>query len=124
MNKKIRLWLPVAFWMAVIFFMSSQPDLPHNKIHILDFIMKKTAHMLEYGIFVFLISRAFMFKKLDLSFLLALSYAFTDEIHQLFVVGRGGKLTDVCIDLLGIAIATYLIFRNQIFLQHDKKSFK
>ena len=47
----------------------------------------------------------------EMSFLIALSYAFTDEIHQLFVPGRGGRLTDVLIDLLGIIIATQLIKR-------------
>lgn len=95
--------------MGLVFFLSSQPDLPSNQIHILDFILKKTAHIIEFGILTFLLSRAFKFKKPDLSFLLSLSYAFTDEIHQLFIPGRGGKLSDVLIDLLGIIIATKLI---------------
>ncbi len=39
-------------------------------------------------------------------------YAMTDEVHQLFVPGRAGRLTDVLIDstgaLLGVAIAYFL----------------
>lgn len=35
-------------------------------------------------------------------------YAATDEIHQLFVAGRSGRFSDVCIDsagaLLGVAV--------------------
>ena len=97
--------------MAVIFTFSSQPDLLSNQIDLLDFIFKKSAHMIEFGVLVFLLSRAFKYSKPSLSFLIALSYAFTDEIHQLFVPGRGGKLSDVFIDLLGITIAS-LIIRN------------
>jgi VanZ family protein len=99
--------------MLVIFFFSNRPDLPSNQIHILDFILKKSAHMIEFGILVFLLFRAFKFKKIDLSFLIALSYAFTDEAHQLFVPGRGGKITDVLIDLLGIIVALGLIKKTR-----------
>jgi len=109
MAKKIKSWSPVVIWMIVIFFFSSRPDIPSNQIYILDFIIKKSAHMVEFGILAFLLSKAFKFKKPDLSFSIALFYAFTDEIHQLFVPGRGGMLTDVLIDLLGIIIATKLI---------------
>jgi len=112
MKNKLNSWLPVILWMSLIFFFSSRPDLPSNQIQILDFIFKKSAHMIEFAILTFLLSRAFKFKKLDLSFLLALSYAFTDEIHQLFVPGRGGKLSDVLIDFAGIIIATQLISRH------------
>ena len=109
MKNKLYSWLPVILWMSLIFFLSSRPDLPSNKIDILDFILKKSAHMIEFGILVFLLSRSLKFKKPDLSLLMALSYAFTDEIHQLFVPGRGGKLSDVLIDSIGIIIATQLI---------------
>jgi len=98
--------------MAVIFTFSSQPDLPSNQIDLLDFIFKKSAHMIEFGVLVFLLSRAYQFTRPASSFLIALSYAFTDEIHQLFVPGRGGKVSDVFIDLLGIIIATKLISRH------------
>lgn len=109
MKNKLNSWIPVVIWAVVIFLFSSRPDLPSNQIYVLDFIIKKSAHMTEFGIFTFLLYRAFKFKKIDTSFLIALSYAFTDEIHQLFVPGRDGKLTDVFIDLLGILIVAKLI---------------
>jgi VanZ family protein len=112
MKTKLYIWLPVLIWMAVIFTFSSQPDLPSNQIDLLDFIFKKSAHMIEFGVLVFLLSRAYQFTRPASSFLIALSYAFTDEIHQLFVPGRGGKVSDVFIDLLGIIIATKLISRH------------
>ena len=99
----------MVIWMVVIFLFSSRPDLPSNQIYVLDFILKKSAHMTEFGIFTFLLYRAFRYKKLETSVLLAWSYAFTDEIHQLFVSGRGGKISDVFIDLLGILIVAKLI---------------
>ena len=34
----------------------------------------------------------------------AVLYAATDEIHQLFVPGRAGRFSDVCIDTLGAVI--------------------
>ena len=36
-------------------------------------------------------------------------YAATDEIHQLFVAGRSGRFSDVCIDSAG-ALAGVLVF--------------
>ena len=109
MKKKLFLWLPVVLWMGVIFTFSSQPDLPSNQIDILDFALKKTAHMVEFGILTFLFFRAFKYQKLQAGSLLSLSYAFTDEIHQLFVPGRGGRLSDVLIDSLGIFIVSRVI---------------
>lgn len=40
-------------------------------------------------------------------------YAALDEWHQTFVPGRGGKVSDVAIDVIGIAIAVWLIRRPQ-----------
>jgi VanZ family protein len=40
---------------------------------------------------------------------LSLLYAFSDETHQLFVPGREGKLTDVGIDAIGIAIGVIVV---------------
>ena len=109
MKAKLSSWLPLILWMTIIFLFSNTPDLPSNKIYFLDFVFKKSAHMIEFGILTFLFYRAQGFKKLETSILLSWSYAFTDEIHQLFVPGRGGRLSDVFIVLLGIIIATKLI---------------
>ncbi len=49
-------------------------------------------------------------KKLDIKtivfvFLISLFYAISDEIHQLFVLGRVADIKDVLVDMAGIALA-------------------
>ena len=41
--------------------------------------------------------------------LAALAYAFTDESHQTFVIGRSGNFFDVGIDSLGILVGVLVI---------------
>lgn len=113
MLKKISAWLPVVLWMGVIFFFSSLPDLPSNEIDVLDFILKKSAHMIEFALLFAWVARATKGKISWFNFALPIFWAFLDETHQLFVPGRGGRLTDVTIDILGILIAYYLIFHWQ-----------
>jgi len=43
-----------------------------------------------------------------ISIILAILYAISDEIHQLFVVGRVCAISDVLIDSVGILLAGYL----------------
>lgn len=53
-------------------------------------------------------------KKLIISFILAFLYACSDEIHQLLVPGRSGRILDIFIDsmgaICGISIV-YIIFK-------------
>ena len=44
---------------------------------------------------------------------MAASYAFLDEAHQLFVPGRGSRLSDVCIDCFGILAAWLILERSR-----------
>ena len=39
-------------------------------------------------------------------------YAATDEIHQLFVPGRAGMVTDVLIDSIGMAVVTWFLWKQ------------
>lgn len=103
--EKTKRFLPVFIWMAVIFWFSSRPDLPKNQFIWVDFLFKKTAHVCEYFILTILISRAIGVKYAPQAIIYALAYAFTDEIHQLFVPGRTGMLRDILIDSLGISLA-------------------
>ena len=93
--------------MGVIFFFSSRPDLPSNNVDVIDFIIKKSAHFTEFFILTLLSYRSA--KNLQAAVLFSLFYAFSDETHQLFVPGRGGKLTDVAIDAFGISTAFLVI---------------
>lgn len=106
-------WLPVIFWMAVIFYFSDQPDLKSGLPGDWDFILRKLAHITEYFILTLLLARALAGEKISKSRALifaglaALLYAVSDEIHQLFVFGREGSVKDVVIDGVGIIIALF-----------------
>lgn len=101
--------------MILIFWMSSIPDLPSNKIDIVDFIIKKTAHILEYTILFLLWFKALGVINPFRALIFSLIYAFTDEIHQLFVPGRTGRLRDVGIDFIGMFISAILIVKFDLW---------
>lgn len=114
------LWLPVVAWMAAIFVASSQQDLPTPQSYSLDFILKKTGHVLEYGFLGLLTWRACRgslgqgrgedYKRtLVLTAAICGLYAATDELHQLFVPTRHGTLRDFLIDLAAIMAAVALV---------------
>ena len=69
-------------------------------------------HCIEFGI-LFLLLR-FVLKKDLLAAGLALFFGFLDEYHQLFVADRGGRITDVLIDALGILIFWYFARRKEL----------
>ncbi len=79
---------------------------------VLETVIRKAAHMAEYAI-LFLLSYLAMVKisksenriynKLTAA-LISLLYACTDEMHQLLVPGRSGKMTDVAIDMIGVIL--------------------
>lgn len=114
MKKLLKLWLPVIVWMGLIFFLSHQPNLKSGLEDWLDFILRKIAHITEYGILTFLLIRALnqhnltIKKTLLISVFLAVFYAISDEYHQTFIFGRHGTIRDVGIDTIGILIATWL----------------
>jgi VanZ family protein len=115
-NKIITNWLPVLVWASVIFLFSSRPTTPVSEIHWRDFIVKKTAHIIEYGIFSTLIYRALKESGVDkkragiIAVFLAVSYGFTDEFHQSFTPGRDPRLRDVIFDTIGSIAAIYTIW--------------
>ena len=122
MKKIIFRWGPVILWAVIIFTISSIPTLPKSKIIWWDFILKKTAHVVEYAILSFLLIRGLtntassqLFPKkvkpyaLIIAFIFAVIYAFSDEFHQSFVPGRTSKLRDVGFDTLGSLISLYII---------------
>lgn len=82
----------------------------------INYPIRKAAHMTEYaalGILVFfcLIGYERCKKKVYwLALILAFFYAATDEVHQLFVAGRAGRFSDVCIDTAGAAIGLLFIY--------------
>lgn len=114
MKKFLKFWLPVIVWMGVIFIFSSIPNLKTNLKE--DYILRKIAHMIEFGILTFLFFRAIRLdepklkKAIVFAVIIALFYAFSDEFHQLFVVGRQCSIKDVGIDSIGILISAGLCY--------------
>lgn len=135
-------------WMVVIFMFSAEPDTESSelsgsvsyrivsvvntitashwdekelldKAELIDYPVRKCAHMSEYAILTLLDFLTFSFLHGRGRFLIPIGvtflYACTDEFHQLFVPGRAGRFTDVLIDttggiimLLFIALVTHV----------------
>lgn len=93
--------------MGLIFFLSAQPNLDSG-LGWADFVLRKCAHMTEYGALWWLWSRALWFRHPALAAGIAIAYAATDELHQSFVPTRDGTPRDVLIDAAGVAIAVLL----------------
>src|ERR1035441_76211 len=123
-------WLPLLFWMVVIFGASTglgspehssrfvrpfllwlNPRMSKETIDLVHYCVRKTAHCVEYSILAFLIWRvvhsaaAMALRRpaqhFRLALLLAALYAATDEAHQIFVPGREAAVRDVLLDTCG-----------------------
>lgn len=95
-------------WATLIFVVSSIPRLESGLEH--DYVLRKIAHVAEFAMLTMLTIRVLRHvsaRRLDTcmgSGLLACTYAFSDEVHQLMVPGRSGTLYDVGIDSIGIML--------------------
>ena len=78
-------------------------------------IVRKMAHILIYLILGILCMCALSTYNLRLkvkifaSLIIGTVYAVTDELHQLFVDGRGGQLSDICIDFCGVLLGVLVV---------------
>ena len=115
-NSLFRYWLPTVLWMSLIFILSAQPSPPHHPNTLFDLILKKAAHMIEYGVLAFLLWRVLSRGRGTLSrsalataFVVSVLYAASDEYHQTFVPGRNGTPADVGIDAVGALVALLVV---------------
>ena len=104
------------FWMAVIFWLSSMPDLPSPSLFSAQ---DKLAHVLVFGILGFLFSRSFRPRDEDPSFtrvllvtLMVALYGGFDEAHQMFVPGREASLGDLAADTVGGFLAGIFFWKR------------
>ncbi|TCP53732.1 VanZ family protein [Tumebacillus sp. BK434] len=80
----------------------------------LEFFIRKAAHVTEYFILAFLLWRTFaattvrQVSALILTALLSILYAASDEWHQSFVPGRTGHAIDVYVDSIGVFLVVLL----------------
>ena len=86
-------------------------------INKLDHPIRKIAHGSVYFILAILVFFSLNNYNLDIkkfiiiSFLICFFYSISDEIHQLFVLGRSGEIKDVIIDSIGSFIGI-MIFKR------------
>ena len=110
LNSRVMRWMMAVAWMGVIFTLSAQSGLPSAPDELLDLIMKKGAHALEYALLAVLLLRALhpteapSPRKLLLPLLVAALYAASDELHQSFTANRHPSLSDVGIDAFGACL--------------------
>jgi VanZ family protein len=81
----------------------------------LNHIVRKNAHFFAYLLLGLLVTNALInsdirrIKCIILAAAICVLYASSDEIHQLFVPGRGGMVMDVVIDSAGAVIGICII---------------
>ncbi len=130
MRKRRLFWLILSLvWMLLIYVLSAQPGnesaaLSDRFVALLEIlffkqealmqhasiIVRKTAHMSEYGILAILLYQMYWESKYrskawQHAFVCSVAYAASDEFHQLFVSGRAGMWSDVFFDACGAAFA-------------------
>lgn len=110
MPRIVSLWLPVVAWAALIFALSSIPDLGTG-LGTWDLVLRKIAHAGEYAILGALLVRAL--GRPPVAALIGIAYAVTDEIHQSFVPGREAAPLDVLIDTVGVLVGVHLAARRR-----------
>ena len=97
-------FLPPLILMAVIYGLSAQPGLDSG-LGVWDTVLRKLAHIVEYGLLWFLWWRALGYGSPVPAIAIALGYAATDELHQSFVPDRAGSPVDWAIDAAGVGLA-------------------
>ncbi|MCI1478564.1 MAG: VanZ family protein [Clostridium beijerinckii] len=139
-KRKIIYWFLLIVWIIGIFIMSNQPaqisdSQSEGVINILsaiginmngifgqltNFIVRKCAHFLEYMVLSLLAFNVFKLyfnirRVIFVTVVFVFFYACSDEIHQLFVLGREGAFRDVIIDTVGgITLILINLFRMYV----------
>lgn len=152
-NRKVLSWSLVILWMVLLFYLSHQPARDSNKLssgvtqwamEIVDkilpgvdldlktfnHIVRKSAHFFAYFVLGILALNALKTNKVEgsrgvvLAVLICILFAISDEIHQLYVPGRGGQIKDVLIDSAGSIFGTTLfsIIHKKTHTNECKKS--
>jgi len=133
-------WLPPLLWMVVIFSASGDAASVHHSSRVFEplmhwlfprmtsarleewhYLFRKCGHLLEFAVLAVLLWRAirharpaaqrgWQWSQAGLALVALVLYAASDEIHQTFVPGRTGQVSDVFIDLAGGAIGLGLLW--------------
>src|SRR4030088_2601415 len=136
MKSFFKYWLPVLIWLGVIFVGSSdlmsaehtsrfivpflrwlKPEISPETVALIQFVVRKCAHLSEYAILALLLFRA-IYRGTNLKWSMSILcvnvwiacglVAAADEFHQSFVASRSGALGDVGIDTVGAFFGLFL----------------
>ena len=84
-------------------------------LHRTEIIIRKMAHFSIYTVVGLLLMALLSTYKIKnkwgfvITIVIGILYAMSDEIHQSFSPGRSPKITDVCIDTLGVILGALLV---------------
>jgi VanZ family protein len=100
--------------MAVLFALSSTPNLRINPDPTLDHLLRKVGHAAAFALLAVLVAWAIGGLRGDprravAVFAFVVGYAITDEIHQAFTAGRSPSALDVAIDAAGAGIGVIVV---------------
>jgi len=110
-KKQLLFLLLAALWGYFIFYLSDTPDLASNLPYRYDFILRKLAHVFVFMVLTYLVAASLDSKQrhyLLFVIIVAIAYAFIDELHQTFVQGRVGSSRDVLVDSVGVFLGVLL----------------
>lgn len=113
-------WGPATAWMALIFVLSAQSQLPTPEQRWINLLIEKSAHTFEFAVLGALLLRALAAEEspnkrtFGIAVLLAWLYALSDEFHQLYVPGRSADWKDIIFDWLGAVSGAWLWLRSQL----------
>jgi VanZ family protein len=127
LQKFAEFWLPIAGYVALIFSVSSIPQLPSPTQW--DY-SDKVIHIAEYGVLGWLFHRgfknSFRFTLRGAVSVMAVSLGLligaVDETVQSFVPGRESSLQDLLADLVGLLSAELLLWRAPGLMARAKKA--
>jgi VanZ family protein len=135
MKHFLKYWLPLLIWLGVIFFGSTdmmsaehtsrfivpilrwlKPEISLETLALIQFVVRKCAHLTEYAILALLLFRAVISAAnrksmwhLSVSvWITCVFVAAMDEFHQSFVASRTAAPHDVLIDICGALIGIVL----------------
>jgi len=108
MSRRLHLWLPVAAYMALIFWLSSMTSPPGPN----GWLSDKAQHAIAYGGLAIVTLRATSGGRwwaaplgaLAVAWAIATVYGATDEFHQAFTPGRTPDVLDLRADAIGAAL--------------------
>jgi VanZ family protein len=144
MRRFLKYWLPSLIWLGVIFLGSTdlmsaehtsrfivpflrwlRPEISPETLALIQFVVRKCAHLSEYAILALLLSRA-VICGITLKWSMSILYvsvwitcvfvATTDELHQSFVESRSASVRDVIVDsggaIFGLLIGACFVTRR------------